>query len=317
MACLCPAMTGAAWLLALLAMTASLAALFTGCPCPLNSTNSGHRRRPAVQPLAGAHAGAGAQGAGGGNHPLALHRERRDRAAWLGEGAGAARRRSAVFEFLDHRGLPRRPLSGPAVAVRRRARPRPRALLSAGAMAAIGGIARLIVADIALNLAPRTPPISATAASRVSACRRRRSGRPRQGGRGLPPVAVSAADDIAIAAFPGRRRRRSTPTPSSSARSNGPGAQPVTASREDDPVEAWRERLLDAFPLAGFPGGSPMSGSSTPGSPQSRHHARRAQLFVAGIKTLLLFLREDARLHHRVHLRAATIHVQVARTARG
>src|SRR5437764_13999180 len=79
-----------------------------------------HRRVTPLQPVLLAHAdGAGAQGTGGGDVALALHRKERDRAARFGEGSGAAASRQAGGRFLGDRELSRRRVSGPSFAVRR------------------------------------------------------------------------------------------------------------------------------------------------------------------------------------------------------
>ena len=117
--------------------------------CPLNSSNSSapiHRGRSAR--TAGARAWRWRTRGSSRNHPLALHRERRDRAVQVRKGAGAARRRKRGRRFLDDRQLSRRHLSGPAVAVRRRRRTGHGALSQRWGDMVISGMFPMILADI-------------------------------------------------------------------------------------------------------------------------------------------------------------------------
>ena len=130
---------------------------------------------------------------------------------------------TAVVDSWTNRQLSGRYLSGPAVAVRRRGRPGDGADDElVGRHTVIGGMFPLIVADI---------PLASEAGGRCLFPQSPRSafgkpleeiiGRPRQGRRGFPPVARSAAADLAGRSPFSAARRRTMPTTSCSARSSG------------------------------------------------------------------------------------------------
>ena len=106
----------------------------------------------------------------------------------------------------------------------------------------------LIVADIPLNLKPvdaayfrKTP----RGAFRQAAGRNH--GRPRQGGRRLSQVARPAAADIEDAGLLGGAAPNYADYIVFGAFQWARVVSPFKLLAEDDPVYAWRERLLDAF----------------------------------------------------------------------
>ena len=181
---------------------------------------------------------------------LALHREECDRAARVGEGAGAAGWRAsrssnswAIANYLEDT-YPDRPSLFGGEGGRAMAR-----MSTVRRHRVVGGIFPLIVADIPATCGRPTGLFPRDAARRASAARRWNRSRPtataawsRSASRSMRCGRPSKSSPSSAA------RRRTMPTTSCSAAFQWARAtSPFKLLKADDPVYAWREKLLDAF----------------------------------------------------------------------